>query len=96
MAFAVQFITRPKSPNGAGYGAYLVNDGTHTLAITSDSTGERQTLYVWLGHGNAGKGRAIYDDALTLPAMTLNAAQYNTLVSTHDDEKGWPFIDKGC
>lgn len=95
MAFAIQFITRPKAPNGMGYGAYLVNDGTCTFAITSDDRGQRQTLYVWLGHGNAGKGRDVYDKALTLPSVTLNAAQYNTIVSTYDNERGHAFTDKG-
>lgn len=85
MAFAIQYINRP----GTGYGGYVVNDGTNTVFVKATTPNDTRRLYVWLGNGNDIEGKRIANssEALTLPNVMLNPAQYNVMVGsmpTHD------------
>lgn len=76
--FALQYVDRP----GTGYGGYVVNDGTHTVFIAASTSSDIGKLYRWLGKGDMAKGRDEYhSNALTLPDVSLNAAQYNAMVN---------------
>jgi len=75
--FAIQYVNRP----GTGYGGYVVNDGSNTVFIKATTESDTRRLYVWLGNGDAVKGRGIANThSLCLPSVVLNPAQYNTMI----------------
>jgi hypothetical protein len=92
MGFAMQYITRP----GIGYGGFMVNDGSNTTFIPSTSANSTPTLYKWIGNGDMARGRALStgSECLSMPSVTLNPAQYNSLIGTLSDYKVISF--KGC
>jgi hypothetical protein len=96
MVFAIQHLSRPKLPNGQKPGIFLVNDGSNTVAITSNGSASVNALYHWLGNGDENKGRVIGEssDCLTLPSLSINAQQYNALVTSLPTENDVLF--KGC
>ncbi len=74
--FAIQYVNRP----GNGYGGYIVHDDRGLVFIKATSANNIHPLYVWLGNGNANKGRDMMRDAFSMPSIVLNPAQYNELV----------------
>jgi hypothetical protein len=82
MPIAIQYMDRPNSPSGAYYGGYCINDGTNTVFVSTRSASNLFPVYEWLGNGDRNKGRVVYDSALVMPSVTLNAKQYNALVCT--------------
>jgi len=93
MVFAIQHIRRPKFPNGQMPGVFIVNDGSSTVAITSNGSASVDTLYRWLGNGDENKGRDIANSpqSLTLPNLCVNAQQYNALVMSLPTENDVTF-----
>lgn len=82
MAIAIQYMDRPNSPGGASYGGYCINDGSNTVFIETRAMNNLFPVYEWLGNGDRAKGREVYRDVLSMPSVTLNAKQYNSLVCT--------------
>lgn len=82
MGLAIQYMDRPNSPGGAYYGGYCINDGHNTVFVQTGSMNNMHPVYEWLGNGDRNKGRDIYNSALCMPSVTLNAKQYNALVCT--------------
>ena len=80
----MQYMDRPNSPSGAYYGGYCINDGTNTVFIETRSMDNLLPVYKWLGNGTANTGRDYLRDnpPLYMPSVTLNAKQYNALVTT--------------
>jgi hypothetical protein len=73
--FALQYINRP----GNGYGGYIVHDDKGLVFIAAASSDIRR-VYVWVGNGDANKGRELMNDAFSMPNVMLNPAQYNAMV----------------
>lgn len=82
MALAIQYMDRPNGPSGTVYGGYCINDGTNTVFVSTRGASNLFPVYEWLGNGDRNKGRDVYRTALTMPSVTLNAQQYNALVTT--------------
>jgi hypothetical protein len=76
MVCAIQWVQRKEC------GGYLVNDGTHTVFVDTHTQDNTTPLYIYLGIGDTHKGKSVYESALIMPSMVINAAQYNALVSS--------------
>ncbi len=74
--FAIQYVNRP----GNGYGGYIVHDDKGLVFVKATSSNDTRALYVWLGKGDAIRGRDLLNDAFQMPSITLNPAQYNAMV----------------
>lgn len=76
MVCAIQWVQRKEC------GGYLVNDGTNTVFVDTNTQDNTTPLYIYLGIGDTVKGKSVYDSALIMPSMVINAAQYNALIAS--------------
>lgn len=89
--FAVQYVTRP----GNGYGGYVVHDDKGLVFIPATSASDIAPLYKWIGNGDMVKGRNAMDDAFSMPSVSLNPAQYNSMVNQLVKHTTRSFVKEG-
>lgn len=91
--FAIQYVNRP----GNGHGGFVVNDGSHTVFVPACTQVDTRRLYTWLGNGDSLQGERLYNSPvrLSMPAVMLNPAQYNTLVGSMVMHDVQAFIKEG-
>lgn len=84
MPIAIQYMDRPNTPSGNPIGGYCINDGSNTVFIPTNTMDNMVPVYRWLGNGTVNTGRDYLrtNPPLFLPRVTLNASQYNALVTT--------------
>lgn len=75
--FALQYVDRP----GNGYGGYVIHDDKGLVFIAATSSSDIRRVYVWVGNGDANKGRDAMCEAFSMPNVMLNAKQYNDMVN---------------
>lgn len=89
----IQYITRPNAKNGATYGAYLVNVDNDIVIVPCNSGRDITKLWSYLGNGNKGVGKDRAKSFCSMPDMTLNPAQYNSLVTQYRECTTKPFVE---
>lgn len=89
--FAMQYVDRP----GNGYGGYVIHDDKGLVFIAATSSSDIRRVYVWIGKGDAIKGRDMARDAFSMPSVVLNAAQYNAMVNPMTKHNERSFVKEG-
>jgi hypothetical protein len=85
MVCAIQYME--SKGNAHIRAGYVVNDGTHTVFVNTGTKDNTIPLYIYLGIGDTNRGKAVYDAAFIMPDVSLNGAQFNSLIASmpHDD-----------
>jgi hypothetical protein len=89
--FALQYVDRP----GNGYGGYVVHDDKGLVFISATSASDIRRVYVWIGKGDAIKGRDMARDAFSMPSVVLNAKQYNDMINPMTKHNERSFVKEG-